>query len=152
MRLHLRGILLLVIMGSASLTLGQIKVTLDGKPVHFKGTQPKMHHGRVMVPLRGVFEAMGAIVHYEDKNRFIKVEKDNESIELYVGRKTANINGAEIQMDVAPILTGQRALVPLRFLAESLRGKVAWNGATNTVAITTGEDDDEGTTGGGGGR
>lgn len=129
------------ILAIAALTLpaaAQITVTVDGNRVNFTRMQPQIRQGKVYVPLRGVFEAMGADVQYTEKTKLIQVTKGNESIELRIGYKMANKNGAEIAMDAVPFLRNGRALVPLRFLAESLRADVSWNEATQTVEISTG--------------
>lgn len=115
-----------------------ITVTVDGKAVQFDRMQPQMKNGRVFVPLRGVFEMLGATVQYTEKTKLVVITKGNESIELRVGQKRANKNGAEIMMDATPWLRNGRALVPLRFLAESLRADVSWQASTQTVAIVTG--------------
>lgn len=116
----------------------EIIVTIDGNRVNFTRMQPQIRRGKVYVPLRGVFESLGADVQYTEKTKLIQVMKGNESIELRIGYKMANKNGSEILMDAVPFLRNGRALVPLRFLAESLRADVGWNEATQTVEITTG--------------
>src|SRR3954467_13580241 len=106
-------------------------VNVDGKPVKFEGTQPRTISGRVMVPLRGVFEAIGAYVEYNSVMHRIIARKQNEDLELHIGDKIAKKNGAEIKIDVAPITVGGRAMVPLRFLAESLGASVDYDKANN---------------------
>lgn len=129
----------------------KVSVTINGAEVHFPRLQPQIKNGKVYVPLRGIFESLGAVVNYNEKTKYIQVVKENESIELWIGRKTANKNGAEITMDATPFLRNGTAMVPLRFLAEALRANVDWNGSTNTVEIKTDEpkEDERGTTGGG---
>lgn len=121
----------------------RITVTIDGKPVQFTLMQPQMKKGKVYVPVRGVFEALGATVHYTSKTKLVRMTKQNESIELRIGNKMANKNGAEIEMDAVPWLRNGRAMIPLRFLAESLRADVKWNGATNTVELSTTPPDED---------
>lgn len=90
-----------------------------------------------MVPLRGVFEAIGALVEYDEANRFIKIRRGNEDVELKLGERIARKNGAEILMDVKPVVLKGTTLVPLRFAAESLGAKVAFDRAANRIDITT---------------
>jgi hypothetical protein len=114
-------------------------VKVDGKVVEFQGTRPKTVSGRVMVPLRGVFEAIGAYVEYNPVLHRIVARKQNEDIELRIGDKIAKKNGSEITIDAPPIAVRGRAMVPLRFLAESLGANVEYDKANNIVNITTTE-------------
>lgn len=115
-------------------------VKVNGKAVTFPGTGPQTVTGRMMVPVRGVFEAIGAYVEYNPVHHRVKARRANESIELKLGDKVANRNGAEIELDVAPLNINGRMMVPLRFIAESLGADVQFTKATNTVDIFTTED------------
>jgi len=112
-------------------------VTVDGKAVEFKGSQPQTVKGRVMVPLRGVFESIGAYVEYDSANRIITARKNSEVVELRLGERIAKKNGAEIELDVEPATLGGRTMVPLRFIAEAMGSKVGFDKANNRVSITT---------------
>ena len=57
-----------------------------------------------------------------------------------MGDNVAKRNGAEIELDVAPLSLNGRMMVPLRFIAESLGASVGFTKATNTVDIVTNED------------
>jgi len=114
-------------------------VKVNGKPVEFKGTQPHAIVGRVMVPVRGVFEAIGAYVEYNPVNHRVTARRANEEIDLGLGDKLAHRNGAEIELDVAPLTIEGRMMVPLRFIAESLGATVDYVKDTRTVEITTNE-------------
>jgi hypothetical protein len=126
------------IVGSAS--AAPTTVTVNGKLVTFKGQQPRTVTGRLMVPMRGVFESIGAYVEYKEVLHRIVARRANETIEMRVGDKIANRNGTEIEMDVPPITVGKRAMIPLRFLAESLGATVNFDKAKNEVQIFTTED------------
>jgi len=114
----------------------QIFVTIGDEPVTFNGAQPKTIMGRIMVPVRGVFEKIGAYVEYDAATHVITAHYNNESIEIKMGNKIANVNGAEILMEVPATIINGNALVPLRFLAESMGAKVDYDFPTNTVKIT----------------
>jgi len=112
-------------------------VTVDGKPVAFRTAPPQTVKGRVMVPLRGVFEAIGAYVEYDPANRLITARRNNEDVQLRVGDPIARKNGAEILMDVKPSVVRGTTLVPLRFLTEALGAKVNFDKPNNRVDIST---------------
>ncbi len=115
-------------------------VKVNGKAVAFSGTQPQTVVGRMMVPVRGVFEAIGAHVEYNSVHHRVNARRANETIELRLGDRIATRNGAEIELDVAPLTLNGRMMVPLRFIAESLGADVNFTKETNTVDITTDED------------
>lgn len=90
-----------------------------------------------MVPLRGVFEAIGAYVDYDEENRVITAKRDNEMLELRLGDKIAKKNGAEIMLDAPPKVIDGTTMVPLRFISESLGAKVEYDKANNRILIST---------------
>lgn len=126
-----------------------INVTVDGEPVTFDGAQPQTVMGRIMVPLRGIFEKIGCYVEYDSANHIITAHYQNQTVEIRMGNRIANKNGAEILMEVPATILKGNALVPLRFLAEAIGAKVEWDEDTKTVSISTdkpegGEEKDSG--------
>lgn len=114
-----------------------VTVSVDGTEIKFDDVQPQPVAGRMMVPVRGVFEALGIYVEYDYTLRTITARKGNEDVELRIGEKVAHKNGAEIMLDVAPLLMKSHAMVPLRFIVETLGGRVDFDPAKNHVEITT---------------
>lgn len=92
--------------------------------------------GRVFVPLRGVFERLGASVVYS--NGLINATGSGRTISLHIGSTQATVNGQSQYVDVAPFLVGARTLVPLRFVAQALGAVVDYNNSNSTVTITGG--------------
>lgn len=118
---------------------GDISVLLNGEAIDFgsKG-KPVIAHRRVLVPLRGVFEKLGAKVEFDADQLKITATKANVKIELWVGSRHAIVNGEEKLFDTALSIREGRAMVPLRFLAETLDGaSVGWRPKTRTVVIKT---------------
>ena len=125
-----------------------IVVSVNGTPIKFTDVQPQPVAGRMMVPLRGAFEALGIYVEYDPAMRTITARKGNEDVELRIGEKIAHKNGAELMLDVAPLLMKGHAMVPLRFLVETLGGKVDFDPKANTVNIVTSDAGDSDNGGG----
>jgi hypothetical protein len=115
-----------------------ITVKVDGKTVKFPHEKPHWENGRTLVPMRGVFEAIGAYVDWDPQQRLVTCRKNNEEVALRIGSKMAHKNGAEIMIDVAPKIMRGTTMVPLRFIAESLGAKVTFDGGNNIVEIDTG--------------
>jgi hypothetical protein len=114
-----------------------IHVTVDGHPVVFPDVQPSMMRGRVMVPIRGVFEFMHATVDWDGENKQVVAHHDFDELSLPVDSQIALFNGEQRHVDVPVIFTHGRVLVPLRFMSETLRSSVEWDAATQTVVIGT---------------
>jgi hypothetical protein len=117
---------------SAPAAAQSVGIVVNGAGVTFD--QPPVERaGRVFVPLRGVFERLGATVVYS--NGDINAQGNGRSVHLHIGSNQAVVNGQTLTMDVAPFLIGARTLVPLRFVAQSLGAAVNWNPSNNTVYI-----------------
>lgn len=117
-----------------------IKVIVDGKELVFGANGPREIMGRTMVPFRPLFESLGADVEYDLIHKQVTAEKENIRFELMIGEKVAKRNGAEIRMEVAPVLIKGTTFVPLRFVAEALDAEVDFNAVDQIITITTEED------------
>jgi hypothetical protein len=112
----------------------QVAVSIDGTAVNI-APPPVIQGGRVLVPLRGVFERLGASVVYS--NGEINATGNGNEISLHIGSTQATINGQPQTIDVAPFIIGASTYVPLRFVSEALGAGVQWDEADRLVAITT---------------
>lgn len=128
--------LLTATLTGASLAQPGVQVTIDSRPLMLD--QPAvMQDGRVLVPLRGIFEGLGADVLYMPAERSIKATRGQTQVELRLGSRNALINGQTSYLDVPASSIGGRTMVPLRFVSEALGADVDWRSATRTVAITS---------------
>nr|WP_239565154.1 copper amine oxidase N-terminal domain-containing protein [Brevibacillus fulvus] len=94
-------------------------------------------NGRTLVPLRAIFEALGAKVDWDEATQTVTATKDNNTIKLTIGSKIAYKNGEKIYLDVpAQLLNGDTTMVPIRFVSEALGAKVGWDAYTQSVLIT----------------
>jgi hypothetical protein len=109
-----------------------IGVTVNGQPVNLEPA-PIERAGRVFVPLRGVFERLGASVVYS--NGQINATRGRRDISLNIGSTQASVNGQTQMLDVAPFIVGASTYVPLRFIAQALGAHVNWDGTNQVVAI-----------------
>lgn len=114
-----------------------INVTVDGDVILFVGQPPVEQRGMVLVPLRGVFEKLGATVAYDGASRTIRAVKGTTEVTLRLGSTEAFVNGQR-QTLALPAQTQQgTTLVPLRFVSEALGAQVSWRGVSRTVVIQT---------------
>jgi hypothetical protein len=123
---------------SASGTLAQdISVTINGSPVSFQDIGPQEIQGRVLVPVRGVLEKLGANVAWVPQTHSVVASNAQIDIELKIGDRRATVNSQTVMLDVPAQILAGHTMVPLRFLGEALGAKVGWNGQTHTVMILT---------------
>jgi len=113
-----------------------IKIIIDGTPQTYD-QMPVIVNGRTMVPLRGIFEALGARVNWVDATKTIIGSKGDKTIVLQIDNTLANVSGKDITLDVAPQIISSRTMVPVRFISESLGAEVGWSGESRTVTITS---------------
>lgn len=114
-----------------------IKVLLDGK-VQKYDQAPVMQSGTVLVPMRGIFESLGATVKYTAKTKTVDAVKGDIKVSLVLGKSTATVNGKTVKLTVPANAIKGSTMVPLRFVSESLGADVKWDQASKTVAITSG--------------
>jgi len=114
----------------------KIEATVNGTPVYFADVQPMMMNQRVMVPLRGVFEQMGAGIDWNEARQQVTAKTDDRTVILTIGSQFATVNGKQVALDSPATKYRDRTMVPLRFIGEALGAKVAWQ-EPNLVAITT---------------
>lgn len=120
--------------GPASAATGtDIPIYVDGVQLE-TGQPPFMKDGRVFVPMRAIFEAMGAKVEYDSKLDDVIVTKGLISMRLdYTGPML--LNGKMKQVEAYPVNIDGTTFVPLRTVAEALFAEVGWK--DGSVYITS---------------
>ncbi len=113
-----------------------VNVTLNGAKLAFD-QNPIIENGRTLVPLRKIFESLNAFVEWDEKTQSVHAKKGATEISLTIDSNVAKVNGKEYTLDVPAKVVNGRTLVPARFVAETLKCNVGWNGDTNTVIIKT---------------
>lgn len=83
--------------------------------------------GRTLLPLRSIFENLGATVNWNPTSKVVVAEKGNTKIELPLNSKKVKVNGVTKTLDVPAKLIGNKTMVPVRFVSESLGAEVSWN-------------------------
>jgi len=115
-------------------TNSYIGVIINGRVISFD-VEPQIINGRTFVPMRKIFEEMGAGVDYDEETQTIYVWKDDKDITMQVGSKTISVNGVTSTMNAAPTVIDSRTLVPVRAISECLNASVEWNDKLHKVII-----------------
>ena len=120
-----------------------ITVVLNGEWLTFD-QPPIAVDGRTLVPVRAIFEALGAEVEWDpsDQSIFAYRASDGAAVLLYLGNTTmgckpgADAEAVAIELDVPPMAINNRTLVPIRAVAESFDCDVEWDQTNQQVIIT----------------
>ena len=122
--------------GNASMSVNGVKQQIDTQ-----GTIPIIVAGRTLVPIRAVIEAFGGSAAWESSTRKATVMLGNDSLDLWIGKSQASLNGTALAIDsanpaVVPVITNGRTMLPLRFVAESLGIDVEYDAASKMITLT----------------
>ena len=126
-----------LVLSSATLTFAnenEISVYVEGQKVSFD-VPPQTINDRTMVPIRAIFEVMGATVNWDNATQTAICTKDNTVVKMTLNSKTEYINDVPYEMDVAPVIVDNRTLAPARYVAEAFGYFVNWDGNTKSVLI-----------------
>ncbi len=126
-----------------------LALKIDGQLVASE-PPPRIMEDRILVPVRVVSENLGWDVNWLAETRQVLIVRssDDFSVILTIDDREALIDGDRHVMDVAPTIDSEhdRAMVPIRFVAEALGSEVDWNHETRTAlvdSIGSGEEEKE---------
>ena len=89
----------------------------------------------ILVPLRSMFEQMGATVSYDPASRTVDVSKPGSDIKVTVGKPEVIINGESRPLDVPPEIYRGTIMVPVRVISEGMGAYVQWVPEKRTVVV-----------------
>ena len=107
----------------------------NGEEIKFD-VQPVLESDRTLIPLRGLFEKMGAMVEWNNNDQTVTVTKNDTTLSFQINHYDARINDDVKYMDVPARLIDNRTMIPLRFLSEELKYEVNWDVTTGIITIT----------------
>ena len=130
---------LLLIAVPSVMANGEIQVALDGQKIQFD-IPAQLINDRTMVPLRAIFEALGATVNWDSDTQTVTSTKDDTTVSLTIDSPAMIVNGKEVTLDAPACIVDGRTLVPVRAVSEAFSIGVKWDDTTKTVLLsTTGE-------------
>jgi len=124
------------------LKIGSSSFTVNGE-TRYLDSPPVIKNSRTLVPIRAIVEALGGTISWDPTERKVTVTLGSTTIELWIGKNTARVNGVSKLIDstnsnVVPEIINGRTMLPLRFVTENLGCTVQWDGSTQTITITYG--------------
>ena len=130
---------------SATMLLGGVSAVYGGEKsisLQINGSEisaevpPTVIDGRTMVPVRAIFEAVGANIDFNAETKTITAKKGDTTVNMTVGAKIATVNSKEVQLDAPAVIVNGRTLAPARFVAETFGYTVQWDSENKIVKIT----------------
>jgi LysM repeat protein len=110
---------------------GRVVIGLRAPPFERRGT--------MMVPVRDIFEWLGASVEYSGGEIKAAFPGKDREVRLQVGRRVAFVGEGRFDLDEAPLVRNGLTYVPLRFVSESGGAVVDYCKASSTITIGLGE-------------
>lgn len=110
------------------------RVLLNGQELSFE-VPPIIENDRALVPLRAIFEAMGATVQWNQSTQTVTAIKGSKTVVLPLNSTKPTINGVVYPLEATAKIINNRTLAPLRFVGEAFDGTVNWNAAAGTITI-----------------
>ena len=120
----------------ATVAANNVTVTIDGQPVVFADQAPVIVDGHTLVPVRGVFEALGFNVAWNGELQQVALLGEDVII-ITIGSTTFETNGASFALDAPAQTINGRTMLPVRAVVESIGYTVVWDAFTATVIITS---------------
>ena len=96
---------------------------------------PIIEDGSTLVPMRFLFEQMGADVEWDSETQTATATIDNKAVTFSIDNVNARINNKPAKMDVPARLVNGKTMVPLRFLSENMGYDVDWDADSRTAIV-----------------
>lgn len=113
----------------------EITVTVNGVQVVFD-QPPIAENNRVLVPVRAIFEAMGAEVTWNQASMTAFAVRGDTTVAIQIGNRTMYRGQTAVNLDVPAKALNGRTLVPVRAVSEAFNADVDWDSARNRVVIS----------------
>ena len=113
---------------------GAVDLYVDTEKVE-TDTPPTVVDGRTLVPVRAIFEAIGATVTWDADTRTATGIRGDVIVSVQIDNTTACVNGEPRTLDVPAQIINGRTMVPARFISEAMGCDVSWDQSTQTVGV-----------------
>lgn len=120
------------------------KLVVNEKSMNNLPLEPIIFNDRALVPVREIFEEMGATVDYAGETQTVYISYGGTSITMRINDNVAVINGERktIPDNVVPKLITKvggetKTMVPLRFISETMGMDVVFDGNHGTIFVNS---------------
>ena len=89
----------------------------------------------VMVPLRAIFEALGAVISWDADTRTIFAVKGNSVVVMQVGQDVMFVNGEKLDIEYPSIIVDSRTMIPLSAVSKAFECNVNYDAANGAITL-----------------
>lgn len=114
-----------------------IVVKVDGKDLAFTGQKPYMHENKVMLPLREVFERLGAKVEWIGESQSVVVTASEKEFAFQIHQAYATVNGEQISLETPLEMMNGKTMIQADIVEDVIGSLVRWEKETQTIWITS---------------
>lgn len=93
-------------------------------------------NGRIMLPIRAVFESCGYEVSWNDSEKKAVCSNGDTNIEMTLGKNTYTVNDEVKEMDTSVEISNDRIFAPVRYVSEAVGKRVSYHAESKTVVIS----------------
>jgi hypothetical protein len=94
-----------------------------------------VRNGVILVPLRSMFEQLGATVTWDEATHTAGVSKPGSDVKVTLGKPVVVVNGEDRPLDVAPAMYKGTVVVPVRVISEAMGAYVQWVPERRVVVV-----------------
>jgi hypothetical protein len=122
---------------------GEVPILFNDQHVYSKPDRLKQNRvlaalvrgNEILVPLRSMFEQMGATVSYDPASKTADITKPGSDVKVTVGKAEVIINGESRPLDVPPEIYKGSVVVPVRVISEGMGAYVQWVPEKKVVVV-----------------
>jgi hypothetical protein len=115
-----------------------VVVVFDGMQI--AASQPAtLQTGTVVVPLDPYLRKLSGRIAIDPASGAITIFRDDESVAVALGNRTARVGGRAVQLPIAPYLRDGDPIIPLAAVARGLGLTVSYDGRARVVTIASTE-------------
>lgn len=111
-----------------------ISVLINGSKIEFD-VPPTVLNGRTLVPMRKIFEELGATVRWDQNTKTVTAWRGERTFSLQIGGMEYVLDNQKYSLDVPATVINQRTLIPARLVAEAFDCEVTWDQSAHSVII-----------------
>lgn len=112
-----------------------VQVFINGTRLEIE-EPPVIQEGRTLVPMRSLFEGLGAEVEWDSAERVAIANKDDIEVRIPIDSKLPTVDGKTVEIEVAAQIFAGMTYIPLRFVGEALGGTVEWDPGQRRIDIS----------------
>ncbi len=136
--LSLAAVLSVMSLGVTAFADDAISVFVNGSELDCSEVAPFIKNDCTLVPMRAIFEALGADVMWDGEKRTVLSYDpvSDVSVSLQIGSNIMYVGETAIELEAPAEIVNDFTVVPVRAISEGMNSVVDWDGDTRTVTVT----------------